>query len=53
MVLDYRSALWAVTKQSEAAKAYFIGHDPDREQGAAPHYGQAGRRNLGPDGDIR
>ena len=36
MVLDYRSALWAVTKQSEAAKTYFIGYDPDKEQKRHP-----------------
>ena len=32
LVLDYRSALQTVTKQSEAAKAFLIGHDPEREQ---------------------
>ena len=35
-----------MTKQSEVAKTFFIGYDPDKEQ-KRPHYGKAGRRNLG------
>jgi len=39
-VLDYRSALYEVTKQSEAAIAYFIGHDPGMEQERHPTMGR-------------
>ena len=31
-----------MTKQSEAAKTYFIGHDPDKEQRRHPTMGRLG-----------
>ena len=37
----------ASTKQSETAKTFIIGEDPDEEQERHPRYGNAGRRNLG------
>ena len=39
LALDYRSALYQA-KQSDAAKAYIIGHDPEMEQGRHPTMGR-------------
>ncbi len=40
MVLDYRSALYEMTKQSEAVIAYLIGQDPGTEQRRHPTMGR-------------
>jgi hypothetical protein len=40
LVLNYRNALYAVTKQSDAAKAFLGGHDPDEEQEWHPTMGR-------------
>lgn len=36
-----------MTKQSEAAKTFFIGHETLVRSRGGTHYGEAGRRNLG------
>ena len=49
LALDYRSALYQ-TKQSDAAKAFLIGHDPGLEQGRHPTMGRLdeGIKDSGP-----
>ena len=42
-----------VEELTEAAKTFFIGQRPWLGAEAAPHYGKAGRRNLGPTGNNR